>query len=61
MDFLKHNLIDYTKSIELFFVIVNGRLIVKNKDVSSLLRTYILGIKKTEETEETEKRLFNFY
>jgi len=54
MDFLKHNLIDYNKSIELFFVIVNGRLIVKNKDVSSLLRTYILGIKKTEETEETE-------
>ena len=54
MDFLKNNLIDYTKSIELFFVIVNGRLIVKNKDVSSLLRTYILGIKKTEETEETE-------
>ena len=62
--FLENNLSDVPKSMELLFVIISGRMIIKNRNVSSLVRTYILGMDvydhKTRVTNNTNDDCCNF-
>ena len=43
--FLKNYLVNYNESKNLLFDVVHGTIMVNEKDLSSILRTYIMGMK----------------
>lgn len=52
MKFLENHLVNYSRSIEMLFTFISGRLIVNNEDVASLTRQHILGITPYEKEPE---------